>query len=34
VQTNELNKKLASAKEKVKQLYDRWEELEGKKSSN
>jgi len=27
-QTNELNKQLAEAKEKVKQLFERWEELE------
>ena len=27
-QTNELNIQLAEAKEKVKLLYDRWEELE------
>ncbi len=27
-QTNELNQKLESAKEKVKKLYERWEELE------
>ena len=30
-QTNELNQKLESAKEKVKKLYERWEELERKK---
>lgn len=27
-QTNELNKQLEEAKEKVKKLYERWEELE------
>ena len=27
-QTNELNKQLEDAKQKVKNLYDRWEELE------
>lgn len=31
--TNELNNKLTQAKEKVKKLYDRWEELETKKNS-
>jgi hypothetical protein len=31
-QTNELNQMLESAKEKVKKLYARWEELERKKS--
>ncbi len=31
-QTNELNRKLESAKEKVKKLYARWEELERKKT--
>lgn len=29
--TNELNRKLEDAKEKVKQLYERWDELEKKK---
>ena len=28
VQTNELNRQLEKAKEKVKKLYDRWDELE------
>lgn len=32
--TNELNEELAKAKEKVKQLYNRWEELERIKSNN
>jgi len=32
-QTNELNTKLENAKEKVKKLYNRWEELESLKSS-
>jgi ATPase subunit of ABC transporter with duplicated ATPase domains len=32
-QTNELNKQLAEAKIKVKQLYDRWDELERKKEA-
>ena len=32
-QTNELNIQLTEAKEKVKLLYDRWEELEGIKKS-
>ena len=32
-QTNELNKELELAKEKVKSLYDRWEELEEIKSN-
>jgi ATP-binding cassette subfamily F protein uup len=31
-QTNELNQKLESAKENVKKLYARWEELEKKKN--
>ena len=31
-QTNELNRKLESAKENVKKLYARWEELEKKKN--
>ena len=31
-QTNELNRKLASAKEEVKKLYERWDELERKKT--
>jgi len=31
-QTNELNRKLESAKENVKKLYVRWEELEKKKT--
>lgn len=30
-QTNELNRQLEDAKEKVKQLYERWDELERKK---
>jgi ABC transport system ATP-binding/permease protein len=30
-QTNELNRELEDAKEKVKQLYERWDELEKKK---
>jgi len=30
-QTNELNQKRESAKEKIKKLYERWEELERKK---
>jgi ABC transport system ATP-binding/permease protein len=30
-QTNEFNQQLSEAKEKVKQLYERWEELERKK---
>ena len=33
-QTNELNQKLETAKENVKKLYDRWEELERLKSGN
>ena len=33
-QTNELNKKLESAKEKVKNFYMRWEELENIKKGN
>ncbi|MBP9119602.1 MAG: ATP-binding cassette domain-containing protein [Ignavibacterium sp.] len=32
-QTNELNTKLENAKEKVKKLYNRWEELESLKNS-
>jgi ATP-binding cassette subfamily F protein uup len=32
-QTNELNIKLETAKEKVKKLYNRWEELESLKNS-
>ena len=32
-QTNELNQKLESAKEKVKKLYERWEELERLKNN-
>ncbi|HZW40232.1 MAG TPA: ATP-binding cassette domain-containing protein [Ignavibacteriaceae bacterium] len=32
--TNELNEELVKAKEKVKQLYNRWEELERIKSNN
>jgi ATP-binding cassette subfamily F protein uup len=31
-QTNELNQQLAEAKEKVKMLYERWDELERKKN--
>jgi len=31
-QTNELNQKLEAAKEKVKKLYERWEEMERKKT--
>lgn len=31
--TNELTNKLNEAKQKVKLLYDRWEELENKKNS-
>ena len=31
-QTNELNSQLEEAKEKVKKLYERWEELERKKN--
>lgn len=32
VQTNELNRQLEEAKEKVKKLYDRWDELEKMKN--
>lgn len=34
LQTNELNMQLADAKEKVKKLYERWEELEKKKTES
>ena len=33
-QTNEFNSKLADAKQKIKSLYERWEELENIKSGN